>query len=148
MFDAGSRLKQHPTDIVRRGQDACATLNQGRVIQRVHPVEGLRLQTAQPGLQSRFGKDRILGRAQGVLVALGSIECEPLRRHITAGQSLDDATNPQFRHRVEKSQRRTRRYAKEPIPDGGAGGRLACLVGAHDEVDVSDPWRAVTGCGR
>ena len=34
VFDAGSRLKQQATDIVRRGQNARATFNQCRVIQR------------------------------------------------------------------------------------------------------------------
>ena len=137
VLDAGSRLEQHAADVVGCRQDAGTPFNQGRVIEGIHPVESLRLQTSKPRLKRTVRQAGVFRRAQRVLVALGAVEGQLLSRRFPGGWPFQCSAHSQVRHRMKKGQGRARGYAKKPVPDGCANGGFAGLVGPHDEVNIS-----------
>ena len=158
MLDAGGSLKQHAANVVGSLQDALAAFHQRGVVQRVHAPEFIGLQAAQPFVQGAIGQRFIGGCAQGVLLALAAFKVQgpdlPVGwaflfraagggvlagRMFFAGDRvvLDDAAQAQVLHRVQEVHAgAAHRKAEQPVGQGTAHRRLACFVGAHDEMDV------------
>ena len=129
--DAGGRLEQDLADVVLGTEQGLAAGFEPAMVQAEHLVEKRPVGATQPGGQGRLGQRLAVGVEQGAVARLGAYKGQLGAGLLDAGAQLQVGLG------MHKVKARTGLDAVEQVKDGAAGGGLAGLVGADDEVEVS-----------